>query len=377
MADLALYLHIPYCRHRCNYCSFVSSSGRELEIPLYVQALATEIHLKRMPDATVKSIYFGGGTPSLLPASQIKQLLNTIGKDYRIDDRAEITLEANPGTIDTDYLKALSSAGINRLSLGIQSLDDTELRLLGRIHTAADGLKAIEQSREAGFNNLNLDFIYGIPGRDINEWEHMLHSITDQAAPHLSLYALTLEDDTLLATKIQSGEIPAPDADNAASEYEMACKLLAEAGYQQYEISNWAKPGMESRHNLVYWQRQPYLGLGAAAHSMLGSERRANTSNIERYINALNNGCPPEETVEVIDEKLALAETIILGLRLNRGISADDIQSLFKVDLYQRFATEIADLTAFGLLEREGARLKLTPRGRLLGNEVFWRFLPD
>jgi len=330
-----------------------------------------------MPDTTVKSIYFGGGTPSLLSASQIKHLLNTIGKDYRVDDRAEITLEANPGTIDTGYLKALSSAGINRLSLGIQSLNDTELRLLGRIHTAADGLKAIEQSREAGFNNLNLDFIYGIPGRDINEWEHMLHSITDQAAPHLSLYALTLEDDTLLATKIQSGEIPAPDADNAASEYEMACKLLAEAGYQQYEISNWAKPGMESRHNLVYWQREPYLGLGAAAHSMLGQERRANTDNIAAYIKALNNGSLPEATVEIIDEKLALAETIILGLRLNRGISADDIQSLFKVDLYQRFAAQIADLTAFGLLEREGMRLKLTPRGRLLGNEVFWRFLPD
>jgi oxygen-independent coproporphyrinogen-3 oxidase len=376
-AELALYLHVPFCQRRCGYCSFISYAGRESEIADYVRALATEIRSRKQPDTIVKSIYFGGGTPSLLSVSQIDELLAAIHGCYPIHGDAEITLEANPGTIDTRYLKAIRSAGVNRLSLGMQSLDDAELKFLGRIHTAAEGKQAVEQAREAGFDNLSLDFIYGIPGRYKDDWQRMLDNITGFGASHLSLYALTLEENTALAMKVQRGEVQAPDADAAASEYEMACDVLQSKGYSQYEISNWAIPGAESRHNLVYWQRRPYLGLGVAAHSLLGTKRSANTSDIDLYLAALADNRLPERTVEIINERLALAETLILGLRLNQGICVDDIEVRFGVDLYSLFATEIAELAALGLLENAGEWLKLTARGRLLGNEVFLRFLPS
>jgi oxygen-independent coproporphyrinogen-3 oxidase len=375
--ELALYLHIPFCRRRCDYCSFISYAGRELETPAYVGALATEMRLRREPDTIVKSIYFGGGTPSLLSASQIYELLNVIHDHYPVHGDAEITLEANPGTINTGYLKSIRSSGVNRLSLGIQSLDDAELQFLGRIHTADEGKQSVKQSREAGFDNLSLDFIYGIPGRYKDDWQRMLDEIVRFKASHLSLYALTLEENTALAVKVKRGEVQAPDDDTAALEYEMACELLQSGGYGQYEISNWSLPGAESRHNLVYWQRQPYLGLGVAAHSLLGIERSANTSDIDLYLTALADNRLPERTVEIINDRVALAETLILGLRLNQGITADDIEMRFGVDLYCHFASEIAELTALGLLENAGEWLRLTARGRLLGNEAFLRFLPS
>jgi oxygen-independent coproporphyrinogen-3 oxidase len=189
--ELALYLHIPFCRRRCDYCSFISYAGRELETPAYVGALATEMRLRREPDTIVKSIYFGGGTPSLLSASQIYELLNVIHDHYPVHGDAEITLEANPGTINTGYLKSIRSSGVNRLSLGIQSLDDAELQFLGRIHTADEGKQSVKQSREAGFDNLSLDFIYGIPGRYKDDWQRMLDEIVRFKASHLSLYSLT------------------------------------------------------------------------------------------------------------------------------------------------------------------------------------------
>lgn len=376
MTDLSLYLHIPFCRRRCSYCSFYSSAGKEAKIPAYIDALIRELEQTRLPARKANTIYFGGGTPSLLASSDIGRILQSIHRLYDIADKVEITLEANPGTVDETYLKAIREPGVNRLSLGVQSLDDAELKFLGRSHSVAQAAQTIRQAREAGFDNLSLDFIYGLPGRSIDKWGKMMDAVIGFGADHLSLYGLTLEDDTPLGGAVGRGEIPAPDADAAAEEYELAAGKLGAAGYRQYEISNWARPGYESRHNTVYWRRREYLGLGAAAHSFIGGERMANVDSLDEYIEASATGKTPSRTVEVIGWETALAEAVILGLRLCEGVSLDDIGHQFSIDLQSRFAAEIAKLTSSGLVEIENGNLRLTARGRLLGNEVFIRFLP-
>ena len=375
MTKLSIYIHVPFCRRRCAYCSFVSYAEREADIPAYTRALAEEIRLRCVDGAEIKTIYFGGGTPSLMPVDLLKEIFKAIRTCYQIADGAEVTLEANPGTIDSGYLKTARSLGVNRLSLGVQSLDDPELRLLGRIHTSSEARESIRHAKEAGFTNLNLDFIYGIPERSQVTWRNMLAEIVTLRVQHLSLYGLTLEEDTPMHHRVKLGELSAPDPDAAASEYEMAEEILERASYQQYEISNWSLHGFESRHNLVYWQRGPYLGLGVAAHSFLDNRRIANTSSLDEYLSCLSEGKLPPQTVEVISEAAALSEAVILGLRLNEGVSSDDIKAHFSIDLYGHFANEIAECSSLGLLEEQGGRLRLTPRGRLLGNEVFMRFL--
>ncbi len=375
MDGLSLYIHSPFCRKRCAYCSFVSYAGRESDIPAYTEALKTEIALRRIPGAEIKTLYFGGGTPSLIPANNLLDILTTIKEYYTLPEGAEITLEANPGTVDPEYFKALRASGVNRLSLGVQSLDDAELALLGRMHSSDAALEAIDQAKKAGFDNISADFIYGIPGRTPGIWEAMLRKIVELGVQHISLYGLTLEEDTPMFERVKRGEIAAPNQDATASEYETAEEILADYGYRQYEISNWSLPGFESRHNLACWERMPYLGLGVAAHSFVDSRRIANTSDLDEYLGCLKAGGLPTQTVEIIDGPGALSEALFLGLRLNRGVAAGDIQSQFGIDLYSRFSDEINELVSLGLLESNGASIKLTPRGRLLGNEVFIRFL--
>jgi oxygen-independent coproporphyrinogen-3 oxidase len=372
----ALYLHIPFCRRRCAYCSFVSFSGREELIPRYLRALENEISLRGGHNLPLGSVYIGGGTPSLLAPHQIGSLLAAVKANFKLAEGAEISLEANPGTVDIDYLRAVRASGINRLSLGIQSLDQRELSLLGRIHTRGGALEVVHLAAEAGFESISLDFIYGVPGRNLETWRGMLADIIELPVVHLSLYALTLEENTPLGCEVSSGRLAAVPEEAVADEYEIAVEMLAEAGFRQYEISNWAKAGAECRHNLVYWQRQPYLGVGVAAHSFDGDNRQANISSLDEYLAALEEGSLPPVTVDTIDPDSALGEAVMLGLRLNRGIAVDDIQRRFKVNLMHRFSAEIAELTALGLLETGEGRLRLTLRGRMLGNEVFMRFLP-
>ncbi len=372
----ALYLHVPFCHRRCAYCSFVSFSGREELIPRYLRALESEIALRGNRGFLLNSSYIGGGTPSLLSPRQIGSLLAAVKANFTLAGEAEVSMEANPGTVDGDYLKAVRAAGINRLSLGLQSLDERELRLLGRIHTREEALGAVRQAAAAGFDNVSVDFIYGVPGRSLDAWRHMLADITNLPAVHLSLYALTLEEDTPLGREVNSGRLIAAPEEAVADEYEAAVEMLAQADFRQYEISNWAKSGAECRHNLVYWRRQPYLGMGVAAHSFEGVTRQANTSSLDEYLAALERGSLPPVAIDAIGPESALGEAVMLGLRLNQGIEADDIQRRFKVNLMHRFSAEIAELTALGLLETGEGRLRLTQRGRMLGNEVFMRFLP-
>ena len=343
----------------------------------YVEALAKEIRMTRRQEVNVNTIYFGGGTPSVLSIREIEAILKVIRECYNIDAGAEITLEANPGTVDANYLRPLRALGINRLSLGIQSLSDNELSFLGRCHLVSQARQAIKDVRQAGFDNLSLDFIYGLPNRQKPAWESMLDEIIDLGAEHLSLYGLTLEPDTPLGMAVARGEAPKPDGDQEAEEYEAACDKLEEGGYRHYEISNWAHRGYESRHNTVYWKRGDYLGLGVAAHSFIEGRRIANSGDLDGYIKSLRCGDLPPGEVETIDSATALAETIFLGLRLEEGISMGDIGQQFSIDLRSRFAAEIAELSALGLVEVSVDQLRLTSKGRLLGNEVFLRFLPS
>ena len=386
--SVSLYIHIPFCRAKCAYCSFNSYQGLEhLKAP-YVQALVREIEGYFQPDK-LKAItmYFGGGTPSLLSLEQLAELLAASSRAFRIEEGSEITLEANPGTIDLLYLKGLRKLGVNRLSLGVQSLDDRTLCILGRIHSAREALEAYGMARQAGFSNINLDLIYSLPTQTLVQWEDTLRRAILLEPDHLSLYPLTLEEDTPLAQRVARGELPFPDEDLAADMYLLAEEMLDAAGYEHYEISNWARmlPGcscgelgyLASRHNLTYWRNEPYLGFGAGAHSYFGAQRYYNALSPAEYIVRLESGRSPQVGVEEIGEALEMAETMIMGLRLLEGIDKGIFQRRFGQDLMKTYGEEIEELIELGLIEMEGERMKLTPRGRLLGNEVFQRFLPS
>ncbi len=374
--DIALYIHFPFCRRRCSYCSFVSYQGRESDIPQYVKALNKEL-LLRSADQRVSSIYFGGGTPSLLSPGQIHEILSVIHSHFAVDQASEVTLEANPGTVDDIYLAAVIKAGINRLSLGVQSLDDGELALLGRIHTAAEARDTVQFARNAEFTNLSLDLIYGLPNQTLASWFKTLDEAIGLNPEHISLYPLTLEDDVPMRLAIQRGEVPPIDSDLTADQYELAQDMLAARGYNYYEISNWAKQGYECQHNLVYWHNLPYLGAGVAAHSYIDGHRFANTTDLDSYLDAFSRNLPPaRELDEEIGPELHLSETVILGLRMSEGIGLDDIKHRFGIDLLRHYEQQVGETASLGLLECTSGRLRLTRRGRLLGNEVFWRFLP-
>jgi len=375
--NIALYLHFPFCRKRCNYCSFVSFGGREADIPLYVDALEEELS-QRARKGHIYSIYFGGGTPSLLSPDQLGQILATIRSLFSVGETAEITLEANPGTVDERYLAATRKLGINRLSLGVQSLDDGTLAILGRIHTAAQASEIVRFARNAGFGNLSLDLIYGVPGQSLTDWQDTLQKAVGLGPEHLSLYPLTLEEDAPLSRAIQKGAFPAIDPDSAAEQYEAAQDYLESEGYFHYEISNWAREGAQCRHNMAYWRCAPYLGIGVAAHSCIDGRRHSNTSSLDDYLGTFQlRELYRPETDEEITPEIGLWEAIAMGLRLSQGIEFAEMRDRFGIDLISRYGKEIDELVRFGLLETDCRGLRLTRRGRLLGNEVFWRFLPE
>lgn len=341
----------------------------------YTQALTREI-IQRVDNRMLKSVYFGGGTPSLLPADYISRLLGCIDSFLPQDEKIEVSLEANPGTITHKHLVLMLSSGINRLSIGLQSLDDGELSVMGRLHSSAEGLKAVACARGAGFENINLDLIYGIPGQTLSSWGHTLEGVLSLEPEHLSLYGLSLEQGTAMMDKIEAGDLPAVDTDVSAEQYELAEKTLAARGYRHYEISNWAKPGFECRHNLVYWKNEEYIGVGAGACSHTEGHRFSNTASLEKYIEAFSGGGTAVESDETINPEMAAAEAAILALRLEEGVEISRYNFNYKTDILSVHSKDIQELESYGLIENNGVNIKLTPRGRLLGNEVFWRFLP-
>ena len=374
--DIAIYIHVPFCRRRCNYCSFVSYEHRETEIPAYLSALKKEL-VRRGHGEHVRSIYFGGGTPSLLSVRQVGDILTTISSLFAVDEGIEVTMEANPGTINVMYLTAIRALGVNRLSLGVQSMNNDELLLMGRIHTGPEAGEAVRFARNAGFDNLSLDLMYGLPGQTLRGWQNTLDMVLEMEPEHLSLYCLSLEADTPIWTAVKGKQIPDIDPDLSADQYELAEDILSAHGYRHYEISNWAKPDRECQHNITYWKYLPYLGVGVAAHSFIDGRRLANTESIYEYLAAFSDDLEPKlDPDKEISLELQLAEKIFLGLRLCDGIGVDDINSRFGIDLLECYSHQVGELAEAGLLECAGRQLRLTRRGRLLSNEVFWRFLP-
>ncbi len=405
---LGLYLHIPFCLRRCGYCDFFSTEGKHKLLPGYVRALIHETQAvgKAGGKSRAGSVYFGGGTPSLVDPGGMEKVMEEIRQGFDLEPEAEISIEANPGTVDYERLARYRAAGINRLSLGVQSADDGELRMLGRIHTFAEAVQAQADARRAGFSNLNLDLIYGLPGQKLLTWERTLERVGELAPEHLSLYALTLERGTKLARAVRRGALPAPEEDAAADMYELAEEKLAAAGYRHYEISNWARDGQSGavpgrkgsevvgwegfpkyacQHNLRYWLNLPYLGLGAGAHGCAAGRRYANVCSVEKYVERMRTGgkrrfpLSPAATrsrIRTRDEEMR--ETMWLGLRLTEaGVDRDGYRLSFGEDYYERFPKEIDSSIHDGLLEWTAGEkaVRLTTRGRLLGNRVFRLFV--
>ncbi len=314
----------------------------------------------------------------MLMPNQLGGILTMIKTLFRVEENAEISLEINPGTVNRHYFDDLRQLGINRLSLGVQSLSDETLSLLDRMHTSEDARHSVHFARKAGFSNLNLDLIYGIPGQSLTTWTETLKKAVRLAPEHFSLYPLTLDEDVPLSRSMQKGEISGINSDCAADQYEAAEDYLASQGYHHYEISNWAKEGMECRHNKAYWQCLPYLGIGVAAHSCIEGHRMANTGNLDEYLGKFQRGeAFSFEMDEMIEVETQIAEAIIMGLRLTDGIEFISMKERFGIEIPSLYEQEISKLSQLGLIETDEHGIRLTRRGRLLGNEVFWRFLPQ
>jgi oxygen-independent coproporphyrinogen-3 oxidase len=373
--SLALYLHIPFCRHRCSYCDFNTYAGLERLYTSYTSALAQEVRQAGRGER-VATVFFGGGTPSILPVPLIAELMAACRSAFEIEADAEISLEANPGTVDQAQLAELRRLGINRLSFGVQSAQPAELILLERLHDFEQAAEAVNLARLAGFENISIDLIYGLPRQTIKSWETTLAAGVALAPDHLSAYCLTVEEGTPLSRWVAAGRVPEPDPDLAADMYELAETMLEQSGFHHYEISNWARPGFECRHNLVYWRNGQYLGFGAGAHSHRDGRRWWNVLAPAAYIALVRSSESPRADSEEIGPEQAMGETMMLGLRLNEGVNAFAFQERFGRPLEAVFGSELAELCAAELLEWDGRRLRLTARGRLLGNQVFARFLP-
>jgi len=375
--DVALYIHIPFCRAKCAYCDFNSYAHLDGVHDEYTDALVREIELA--PPLSVRTIYIGGGTPTVLPLSHLARIFEAVHRNFATGATTEITVEANPGTVSPEQLASLRALGVNRLSLGVQSFINGELRLLGRIHSAPEAIKAFQAGRQAGFDSLSLDLLYGLPGQQLASWRTSLEQALALHPDHLSLYALTLEKGTPLAAAISRGHLPTPDPDLAADMYELAQDMLSDAGFSHYEISNWARSSeWICQHNLTYWRNEPYLGIGAGSHSWLGRRRWSNVPGPEEYSERVWNGRQPIATDETIGLEMEMGETMMLGFRLlDEGVDLMRFQARFGLDLCLRFADELRDLTQLGLVETSNERVILSERGRLLGNQVFLRFLAD
>lgn len=383
----SLYIHIPFCHVRCSYCAFNTYIDREHLIDEYVDALTWEIAAisgtaGRLP---VHTVYFGGGTPSMLDAGQIARTLQAVHNQFDVDSALEVSLEANPGTLDLPILRGFKAAGITRLSLGMQSANQSELAMFGRLHDLGGVQAAVLMARQAGFDNLSLDLIYGVPKQSREMWRTSLAEALALEPEHLSLYALSLESGTELFRKVKYAELPSPDADLAADMYEDATEALAKAGFEQYEISNWSLPQKSCRHNRQYWRNLPYLGLGAGAHGYAGQTRTVNVMRPEQYIERLKSSQQGDFAFpctaatmknEAIAREVDMAETIFLGLRLlDEGLSLGAFAERYGERVEDLFADELDKLTRQGLLALEGDVLKLTPQARLISNYVFQHFL--
>lgn len=381
MKELELYLHIPFCVKKCNYCDFLSAPAGEETRAAYVDALLEEIRGFDEPeDYEVVTVFFGGGTPSILPGQAIFRIMEALREKFFFRKGAEITLEANPGTVDKEKLSFYKKAGINRLSFGLQSADAEELKKLGRIHTWEKFLESFQLAREAGFSNINVDLMSALPGQTKESWEKTLRQVLALQPEHISAYSLIIEEGTPFyqlyekdVERRDAGEEPEliPSEEEERAMYEATGRILKEQGYLHYEISNYAKPGCECRHNLGYWQRRDYLGFGLGASTLLNPVRYKNTEDLEAYL----GGDFSKKEFFVLTKDNQIEETMFLGLRVLEGVSKEQFREQFSCELRVVYRKELEKLEQEGLLEEEGDFVRLTSRGIDLSNPVLAEFL--
>ena len=393
--DISLYVHIPFCLSKCPYCDFNTYQGIESQFGDFLTAVTGEIEAwaRALGRPAVNTIFLGGGTPSYLPDGDVGRILEAVAAAYPVCDGAEITAECNPNDLTPAKCAELRAAGINRVSMGVQSMDNGLLAMLGRRHDADEAVDALDACRQAGFDNVNLDLMYGLPNQTLGQWQDTVERLLAQSPEHISMYSLTLEDGTPLKRWVEQGRLPEPDPDLAADMYDLARASLRDAGYHHYEISNWCRPGRQSEHNLAYWRNLQWLGVGPGAHSSLTGVRFWTVRSPRDYARkaaewveiagrwdlvtpAAIESVPTVDDLEVIDEATTAAETMFLGLRLLDGMDVAAASARVGVDLLARYETELAELAAEGLLvwENDG-RLRLSEDAYLVANQVFTRFL--
>lgn len=376
MKKISLYIHIPFCVQKCDYCDFLSAPAtrqRQLE---YLSALKKEIYKEahRYKDYTVSTIFFGGGTPSILEAFDIGKILDLIRFEYKLDDDAEITLEANPGTVNFSKLEMLRGFGVNRLSIGLQSANNDELQTIGRIHSYEEFLQTYRWARQAGFDNINVDLMSALPGQNMESWENTLEKVMALGPEHISAYSLIVEEGTRLYDNL-SCYPPIPDEDEDRRMYQETKRLMSKHGYDRYEISNYARQGFECRHNLVYWQRDNYAGFGLGASSMVENVRWKNIDDLEAYIESLGEPKKIQTDVQKLSEAECIEEFMFLGLRTMKGVSRSEFTDTFGKDIYDIYGGVLEKWTGLGMLVSEGGFFRLSDKGIDVSNVILADFV--
>ncbi|MBT2698001.1 oxygen-independent coproporphyrinogen III oxidase [Bacillus sp. ISL-40] len=371
------YLHIPFCEHICHYCDFNKVFLKGQPVDDYLNTLDQEMKMtvNHFPTGDLQTIFVGGGTPTSLNAQQLDRFCESINRNLPKSKQLEFTFEANPGDLTKEKLQILKDAGVNRLSLGVQTFNEELLKKIGRVHKAKDVYQTIDNAKSIGFENISIDLIFSLPSQTINDFKESLTEAYSLDISHYSAYSLIIEPKTVFYNLLKKGKLPTPGEDVEAAMYELLMEEMEKHGFNQYEISNFSKPGFESRHNLTYWNNESYYGFGAGAHSYLNGIRRSNTGPLKRYMDQINNGILPVIEEHQTTKVEQMEEEMFLGLRKTAGVSVRHFIEKFAVDPLQLFEKEIAELTAKQWLEVGKDHIFLTKKGRLLGNEVFQAFL--
>ena len=375
--NLGLYLHIPYCLHKCGYCDFNSHPENQIESVQYVEALLKELkfYSTTLKSYNVPTVFMGGGTPTILPPSQLKKILDTVRQGFNLTSDCEITIEANPATIKLETLQEIHAAGYNRISIGVQSFDEKELQLLERVHNEEEIHSTVHRARSANFENLSMDLMFALPDQSTEKWQSHLKQATAKNPDHLSTYNLTIEPATAFFKLHEKGKLCLPDEDIQLEMYETTIQVLEDAGYSQYEISNFSKPGMESQHNINYWNNGEYLGVGAGASSYLNGERSKNINLPSIYIRKIETKASAVDTCERLEPLQAMGETLMLGLRLLKGVSIDVFENRFQVSFQNVYGKAIESLLNQELITFNQNRIALSRKGLFLADSVILKFM--
>ena len=375
--NLGLYLHIPYCLHKCGYCDFNSHPENQVESVHYVEALLKELkfYSTTLKSYNVPTVFMGGGTPTILPPSQLKKILDTVRQGFNLTSDCEITIEANPATIKLETLQEIHAAGYNRISIGVQSFDEKELQLLERVHNEEEIHSTVHRARSANFENLSMDLMFALPDQSTVKWQSHLKQATAKNPDHLSTYNLTIEPATAFFKLHEKGKLCLPHEDIQLEMYKTTIQVLEDAGYSQYEISNFSKPGMESQHNINYWNNGEYLGVGAGASSYLNGERSKNINLPSIYIREIETKASAVDTRERLEPLQAMGETLMLGLRLLKGVSIDVFENRFQVSFQKVYGKVVESLLNQELITLNENRIALSRKGLFLADSVILKFM--